>query len=159
MSLVTHREIQHGILILLQELVNQLMLKLHHIQVMLSIYKLLQLKIHVLTQTKLLKLMNHATLQETQPGIHILLLELESQLMPRPHHTQDMPFIYRLPQLKIHVLTQTKQLRQMNHAILREILLGTLIPPLELESQLMLRLHHTQDMLFIYRFLQLKIPA
>ena len=111
MSLVTPRAIQLGILILLQELVNQLMLRLLLIQDMLSIYKLLQLKMPVLTQIKLLKLMNHVTPPETLHGIHILLLELESQLMPRLLLIQDMPFIYRLPQLKMLVLTQIKPLR------------------------------------------------
>jgi len=38
----------------------------------------------------------------------------------------------------------------MNHAILREILHGTLILLLELVNQLMLKLHHIQDMLFMF---------
>jgi len=95
MKHVTPREIQPGTLIPHQELVNQLMPKMLHTQVMLSIYKLTQQLMLVLTQIKLLKLMNHAILQETLLGIHILLLELESQLMLNQLHTQDMLSIYK----------------------------------------------------------------
>jgi hypothetical protein len=39
----------------------------------------------------------------------------------------------------------------MSHAIPRETLLGTLILLLELVNQLMLKHHHIQDMLSIYK--------
>ena len=91
--------------------------------------------------------MNHVTPQETLLGTLILLLELESQLMLKLHHTQDMPFISKLAQLLTNALTQTKQLKLMKHAPSQETLPGTPILLQEQVSQLMLNLHHTQDML------------
>jgi len=76
--------------------------------------------------------MNHVTMQETLPGTHILLQELESQLMLKPHHTQDMLSIYKLTHYLTLASTQIKQPKLMKPAILPEILLGTLIPHLEL---------------------------
>ena len=159
MSHAQNQETLPGTPILLQEQVSQLMLKLHHTQDMPFISKLAQLLTNALTQTKQLKLMNHALNQETQPGTLILLLELVNQLMLKHHHTQDMLFIFRLTHLLTHASTQIKQLKLMRHALNQETQPGTLIPHQELESQLMLKLHHTQDMLFIFRLTHLIIIA
>jgi len=105
---------------------------------------------HALTQTKQLKLMNLALPQEILLGTLTLLQELLSQLMLKHHHTQDMLSIYKSTQQQTLALTQIRLLRLMNHATLREILLGTLIPAQELEHQLMLKHHHIQDTLFIF---------
>ena len=159
MNHVTPQETLLGTHILLLGQVNQLMLNLHHTQDMLFIFKLNQQLMLASTQIKLLKLMNHAILQETLLGTLILLLELESQLMLKLHHIQDTLFIFKLNQLLMLVSTQIKLLKLMNHAILQETLHGTLIPLQELVSQLMLRLHHTQDMPFIFRLIHLTIIA
>jgi len=205
MNHVTMQETPPGTHILLQELESQLMLKLHHTQDMLSIYKLThyltlastqikqpklmkpailpeillgtliphlelehqlmhnqlhiqdtlfmyrfhhqahQLLMLALTQTKQPRLMRHAAPQETQLGTLILLLELLNQLTPSHHHIQDMLSIYKLHQLLMNVLTQIKQLKLMKHALKPETQLGTLTLLQELLSQLMLKLHHTQD--------------
>jgi len=148
-----NQETQPGTLIPHPELESQLMLRLHHIQIMPSMFNWMyhQLLIPVLIQTKQLRLMNHALSQETLPGTLTLLPELESQLMLKHHHTQDMLSIFRLTQQLTLALTQIKLLRLMNHAPNQETLHGTLTLLLELESQLMHKHHHIQDMLFIYK--------
>jgi len=148
MNHAVNQEILLGTPILHLELQSQLMLRHHHTQDMLSIYKLTQLLIPVLTQIKQQRLMNHAVNQEILLGTLIPLLELQSQLMLRLHHIQDMLSIYKLIQQLILVSTQTKLLKLMNHAASLETLLGTLIRLQELQSQLTLKPHHTQDMLF-----------
>jgi len=159
MSHVILQETLHGTHILLLELESHLLPKMPHIQDMLFIYKLLQQKMLALTQIKLLRLMNHVILLVTLLGTLTLLLELESQLMPKHHHIQDTPSISKLHQLKMLVLTQIKLLKLMSHAIPPEIQPGTLIPPQELVSQLMLKHHHTQDMLYISKLTHLKTIA
>jgi len=159
MNHALNQETQLGTLILLQELWSQLMLKPHLIQDMLSIYKLTQLQTPVLTQTRPPRLMSHAVNQETQLGTPILLQELWSQLMLKPHHTQDMLFIYKLTQQLTPVLTQTRPPRLMSHAVNQETLPGTPILLQELWNQLMLKPHHIQDMPFIYKLTQLLIPV
>ena len=159
MNHATHRETLPGTHILHQELENHQQLKMPHTQDMPFIFKLNQLLMPVSTQIKLLKLMNHVTPQETLLGTHILLLGQVNQLMLNLHHTQDMLFIFKLNQQLMLASTQIKLLKLMNHAILQETLHGTLIPLQELVSQLMLRLHHTQDMPFIFRLIHLTIIA
>jgi hypothetical protein len=159
MSLALLQEILPGTPKPHQELETQLMLKLLLIQDIPFTSKcwmkviLSQRPTSALTPTRLPPRMRLAPPPETLHGTLSPPPELESQLTLKLLLIQDMLSIFNSvlmvtpSQRLISAPTPTKPPPRMRHAPLLETPLGTPSLPLELESQLMLKPTHTQDIL------------